>query len=359
MSDPVNGHPRDLLSGYLDDELSLEERASVDRHLAVCEECREELAALRGLAHALAGESVPPLSVDLEARIGRRLDAATIARPRRWRFALPATIAATVGAIGLLVVLQWPHEGRHVVPSAPAPTPTQRELDRAMPSYAPTPEQVPKQGLELQREKSATRVDALKKDLAATPEQKLERDAERAPADAPAGVPGVVGGVAGGVEDGVKGGVPGETGGSATGEASSADARRERVAAKAANEAPTLMRPASVPAAKSESRSPCSEQWSDAGLRAAWEVQDVTIAVRELNVMARDVGGVGVWRGVADGGPYVLAVPRGRFDEVFFALRARGVTGLVEPPAAAAGNDCAGISIVLTVAARPASPTPR
>ena len=76
-------------------------------------------------------------------------------------------------------------------------------------------------------------------------------------------------------------------------------------------------------------------------------MQDVTTAVRDLNRMARDVGGIGVWRGVAEGGPYVLAVPRPRFEEVFYALRARGMGGLTEPPTLAAGSECAGISIEL------------
>jgi hypothetical protein len=240
-------------------------------------------------------------------------------------------------------MLQW-REGRIGVPTAPAPEPPPPALNEAKPLIMPAPEEVPKQGMELQREKSATRVDALKKDLAATPEQKLERDAESATAAAPAGVPGgVVGGAVGGVDSGVEGGVEAGTAAPMAGQVSAADERRERAAAKATN----------------ETRSPCSEQWSDSGLRATWEVQDVGTAVRELNVMARDVGGTRVRRGVVDGGAYVLVVPRGRFEEVFFALRARGVTGLVEPPAVAAGDDCLGISIVLTAVSGPASPSPR
>ena len=100
MSDPSNGHPRDLLSEILG-RRARPRRAerSVDRHLAGCEDCRAELETLRRLARALAEESVPPVPVDLEARIGRRLDAGTIVRATRWRFAVPATIAATLGAV--------------------------------------------------------------------------------------------------------------------------------------------------------------------------------------------------------------------------------------------------------------------
>ena len=358
MSDPSNGHPRDLLSEYLDDELGLEERASVDRHLAGCEDCRVELGALRRLARALAEESVPHVPVDLEARIARGVDAATVVRPKRWRFALPATVAATLGAIGLLVALQW-RDGRVSVPAAPAPAPapapepTMPRSGQAMPSYAPAPQALPEQEVlppPPPRAKAGARTDAFEKDLAATPEQKLKPNTENAPAGAPPGVPGgVVGGIAGGVAGGVERGVAGQL--------SAADERRERPAAKVANEFPARTQPASAPSAKSDRRSVCEERWSDSGLRATWEVPDVVTAVRELNLMARDVGGTHVRRGIVEGGAYVIVVPRASFQEVFFALRARGMTILGEPPALGPGSDCTGISIVL--AAAPGSPSPR
>jgi hypothetical protein len=354
MSGPSNGHPRDLLSEYLDDELGLEERATVDRHLAVCEDCRTELETLRRLARALAEEKVPSVPVDLEARIGRRLDEATLVRPTRWRFAVPATIAATLAAVGLLVAVLW-REGRIGVPPAPAPAPAsapadeskQRALDKVQPSFAPAPsleEQAPRPP----REKAAARPDAFEKDLPVTPEQHPERDAENAPAGAPAGVAGgVIGGVEGGVADDVEGGVATGAKEKVAAQVAAADERQERAAAKVASQVPTLMKPAPPPAAKVEIPSVCSERWIDSGLRARWNVQDVTAAVWDLGRMARDVGGIGVWHGVADGGPYVLVVPRLRFEEVFFALRARGMEGLAEPPALAAGSECAGISIDL------------
>ena len=43
MSEFANGHPRDRLSAYLDDELPVDGRAVVDRHLAQCAACRDEL----------------------------------------------------------------------------------------------------------------------------------------------------------------------------------------------------------------------------------------------------------------------------------------------------------------------------
>ena len=52
MSDrdePMNGHPEELLAGYVDGTLSSGERELVDRHLETCETCQEEV--------ALAGQS--------------------------------------------------------------------------------------------------------------------------------------------------------------------------------------------------------------------------------------------------------------------------------------------------------------
>jgi len=103
MTDAANGHPRSELSAYLDDQLGVDERTAVDRHLASCEDCRAELAALRLLAAAVAAEAVPPVPSDLAVRIGKRIDAAAVVRFPKRRFVVPVTIAATLGAIGLLL----------------------------------------------------------------------------------------------------------------------------------------------------------------------------------------------------------------------------------------------------------------
>jgi len=113
------------------------------------------------------------------------------------------------------------------------------------------------------------------------------------------------------------------------------------------------------PAAKSAVVSSCMDRWSDSGVRGSWRVPDVYEAERQLGRIAHAVGGIGLWRGVADGRPYVVVVPREHFEEVFYALRARGVTGLDAPPTVAEGADCAGISIALTFVAEPVSPAPR
>ena len=49
-----------LLSGYVDDELTSEERARVDGHLESCTGCRSELQAMRVMAEATSQLSVKP-----------------------------------------------------------------------------------------------------------------------------------------------------------------------------------------------------------------------------------------------------------------------------------------------------------
>jgi hypothetical protein len=50
-NEPMNGHPEELLAGYVDGTLSSSERELVDRHLEGCETCQEEVA-LAGQARA-------------------------------------------------------------------------------------------------------------------------------------------------------------------------------------------------------------------------------------------------------------------------------------------------------------------
>ena len=354
MNEP-GAHPKDLLSAYFDDELEVDARATVDRHLAGCEDCRQELDALRRLSRAVAGEEPPAVPLDLVGRIARSLDAGVGARRQPRRFMIPATIAATIMAIGILVTLQW-REGRITLPEAP--TDERREVLEApkappapaaadekyvnvpvpepsvpRPSVAPEPELAPRE-----EKKEGARVDALEKDLSAAhpPMPEQGRLKQKSDAEARAGVSG------------------------GTGSDTSVDAARERVASKvAAAEATAPSAPGVSGGVKSGVlgeveggvpggvASPCAERWSDSGLRANWDVADEEAAAGELVRLGVAVGGSSEWRGVADGRPFVLIVPRGRFDEVFYVLRARGVTGLERPPLLDPGVECEGISVTL------------
>jgi len=348
MTDGANGHPRDGLSEYLDDQLGVEERTAMDRHLASCEDCRAELDALRRLAGAVADEEVPPVPLDLAARIGRSLDAATIVRLPRRRFVVPATIAATLGAIGILVALQW-RDGHLVAPATPELQEQDRAIDESKRANLPSSSVATEGTLTARQtrpEKEAVRRDALDKDVKSSDEPALEERSKQKK------------------DEGVQGGVPGgvASGGAA---ATADDKRRDLVLSKVVNEAvgvaPRELAPAAAPtlARKSEAVSSCMDRWSDSGLRGSWDVPNVDAAERQLGRIAHAVSGIGLWRGVADGRPYVVVVPRDRFEEVFYALRARGVTGLLEPPTLAEGTDCTGISVALTVVAEQTSPAPR
>ena len=106
MADPFT----DLLSDYLDDEeLSLEERHRIEKHLAECGECRATLADLREVALQASALVDTPPAVDLwpgvAARIGgvEQAWAAAPQKPailpmrpaaRRFSFTVPQLVAA-------------------------------------------------------------------------------------------------------------------------------------------------------------------------------------------------------------------------------------------------------------------------
>lgn len=315
MTDERNGHPRDGLSAYLDDQLGVEDRAAMDRHLANCEDCREELEALWLLAKAVGKEVAPPVPVELAGRIGRSLDAATVVRFPRRRFLVPATIAATIGAIGILVSLQW-REGRFVAPPTPVPQERDRAFDEAKrtneaPASVATDDT--SKARQARPEKEAATIDSKDNDVKLTDEPAVEELSKQKKDE--------------GVADGAAGGI---AGGRAV----------ERVAAEP---------PAPAPSARSAVASSCLDRWSDSGIRGSWDVPDLYEAQRQLGRIAHAVGGNGLWRGVAEGRPYVVLVPREHFEETFYALRARGVFGLDELPTLGEGTDCKGVSITLTV----------
>lgn len=123
----MSPHPLDVLSDYLDDDLAPPARASVNAHLAECEQCRvvvADLVALRRTATAWRdAEAAPPADLwpGIAARLaGPRELAAAGAPPaatpgpriawyrRRWSVGLPelALAATLIAALG--GALLWP-----------------------------------------------------------------------------------------------------------------------------------------------------------------------------------------------------------------------------------------------------------
>ena len=60
----TSNHVGDLLSGFLDGELTQQQRQVVTLHCSECEKCREDLAELRVLRERISGAPLSPLGED-------------------------------------------------------------------------------------------------------------------------------------------------------------------------------------------------------------------------------------------------------------------------------------------------------
>lgn len=123
----MSPHPLDVLSDYLDDDLAPPDRASVDAHLAECDQCRAvvaDLVALRRTATAWRDAEAAP-AADLWPGIAARLagprelapaGAPPAAPPgpriawyrRRWSVGLPELAVAATLLAALGGALLWP-----------------------------------------------------------------------------------------------------------------------------------------------------------------------------------------------------------------------------------------------------------
>ena len=91
-------HPEELLAGYVDGELSTEQRRDVDAHLASCARCRGEVELARSAVSALRG--LPDVDVPLGVT-GPVLRRARVERPWVSRIGRPVAIAAAAAVVGL------------------------------------------------------------------------------------------------------------------------------------------------------------------------------------------------------------------------------------------------------------------
>jgi hypothetical protein len=317
-------HPRELLSAYLDDELTLDERHGVDRHLALCERCREDLASIKELSRAVAEEPIPDVPEELVLRIARRIDEAEVTPYRRRRgIVLPATIAATIAAIGLLAVVQWRQQG------APAPVPAPAAPPELQKSSAPEGQA-----------RDEIKQDAREKDVFQTPQREDDAKAKQnvsggfapEPAPAPALEPPAPAPVAPSFER------PRQ-------EAVKKEADNEPAAAGA--RARTL---GYVGGVVGGVPSPvCAERWVDTSVLATWAVPDVDAAVLDLQGIARARGGR-VERVEPYTAQFALIVPRQRIAEAVADLRRHGATGLEGPIEPEEGFECVRQRVALVAA---------
>jgi anti-sigma factor RsiW len=104
----------DRLSDYADNELRVEDREAVDRHLAECEECRQVFAEILAVSSRAASlPDVPPerdLWPGVAAEIGGIRHASNvmpIRQPRRFSFTIPQLVAASLALMVLSGGMVW------------------------------------------------------------------------------------------------------------------------------------------------------------------------------------------------------------------------------------------------------------
>jgi anti-sigma factor RsiW len=106
-------HIEHLLEAYHDRELSPRQRRQVEEHLAVCANCRAQLAALERLSDTLRTFALPdafPSAETFRTQVALQLPRQP-ARTRRiswWWYLVPVSlICAVAGLFGLLVLGDW------------------------------------------------------------------------------------------------------------------------------------------------------------------------------------------------------------------------------------------------------------
>jgi len=146
----------ELLTAYLDGEVTPEEKMNIEAHLPGCPQCRTELEALsamqsslRGAFTAMADEAFP--SPQAWEKVRSRLETKESRRGFWSAFTLGRVAAATAVVVILVIaVVVWQYGGifETAVPPptpapAPAPTPAPAPAPEPEPTPTPTPEPAP------------------------------------------------------------------------------------------------------------------------------------------------------------------------------------------------------------------------
>jgi hypothetical protein len=326
MSDANHGHPLESLSSYLDDELPVDERATIDRHLALCPDCREHLEVLRCLARAVAEEAVPPPPIDLEARVLRRLDAVSVVPLRRRRFVVPATVAATIAAVSLVAVVTWKQGGGALAPRperGTEPTETTRLRDKVAVN-APAADREPPLPSAPPQASPRVRVDAgVSVPAGGLTDAVKKEKADDALAEKPAAKVAAAAQVAPEVTE-------------------SKDEKSLGAFGRVAGAAPAAAVGGRASTARNEldaQPAPCASPAEESAVVAVWDVPDLAVAVRELEALAVSLGGRLDRPGAAPDATFAAVIPRERYDRFVAAAGDMGITGL-EGEAAGTSTEC-------------------
>lgn len=133
----------EVLSAWLDGELSAPEAARAQAHVVDCDDCRALAGDLRALAAATREVEVPAVPRDLAGRISDRIArrgagaAPNVSLPRR-RF-VPVTAAASLAAAVLLAVFFIEQRKLGVAPSATGVRPPQEDIAQSREPLPPPP----------------------------------------------------------------------------------------------------------------------------------------------------------------------------------------------------------------------------
>ncbi len=153
-----NAHVVDLLSEYLDNRLGDAERERIKSHVAVCDDCRGELGALRSVSRMMSDLPKKDLPVGFLTRLNAKRKAETAAAPS---FAFPMPFSPRMAAFamtGLLISVVFYREVRYrlapgvlsEISGAASMDDSMSEVDSAM-----TPEEVARMRAEVAAKQAA------------------------------------------------------------------------------------------------------------------------------------------------------------------------------------------------------------
>jgi len=112
-----DAHPRELLSAYLDGELTETERTGVGAHVAGCSFCGALLDDFRAMAATATREEAPPVPADLRSRIRLKIGTGGVARTPPSRHRLEYYRLGLAAAAGIVLAIGlWATRWEYVPP---------------------------------------------------------------------------------------------------------------------------------------------------------------------------------------------------------------------------------------------------